>query len=89
MTTAAALRVAVKHMVLVAIAYRLWARVARWGGTPDTSPIIAARFADTLGYDLSQGEVSGQRLYDNTTEYLRHVYNKAKMLNRSAAQLAK
>src|SRR5262249_6566371 len=34
------------------------------------------------------GPVSEQTLYDETTEYLRYVYNKAKMLNRSAARLA-
>jgi len=32
--------------------YRLWARLARWGGTPDTTPIIAARFADSAGNNL-------------------------------------
>ena len=35
-----------------------------------------------------QGQVSEQKLYDDTTDYLRHVYNKAKLLNRSAARLA-
>lgn len=51
-------------------------------------PLYPRRIADTLGYDLSQGEVSEQRLYDETTEYLRYVYNKAKLLNQSAARLA-
>ena len=37
---------------------------------------------------MSQGEVSEQTLYDETTSYLRFVYNNAKMLNRSAARLA-
>jgi len=32
--------------------YRLWARLARWGGTPDTTPIIAARFTDSAGNNL-------------------------------------
>jgi len=54
----------------------------------DGRPLYPKRVSDTFGYELSQGEVSEQRLYDSTTEYLRHVYNKAKMLNRSAAQLA-
>ena len=54
----------------------------------DGRPLYPVRISDTLGYDLSQGGVSEQRLYDETTEYLRLVYNKAKMLNRSAARLA-
>lgn len=54
----------------------------------DGQPIYSKRQCDTLGYALSQGEVSEQRLYDETTEYLRYVYNKAKLLNQSAAQLA-
>jgi len=51
-------------------------------------PLYPRRIADTLGYDLAQGDVSEQRLYDETTEYLQHVYNKAKLLNQSAARLA-
>ena len=51
-------------------------------------PLYPRRVADTLAYDLTQGEISEQRLYDKTTEYLRHVYNKAKILNQSAARLA-
>lgn len=54
----------------------------------DGQPLYPKRFSDTLGYALTQGEVSEQRLYDETTEYLRHVYNRAKMLNQSAARLA-
>ncbi|MEW5980200.1 MAG: helicase-related protein [Acidobacteriota bacterium] len=54
----------------------------------DGHPLYPTRVSDTLGYDLSQGEASEQRLYDETTEYLRYVYNKAKLLNRSAARLA-
>ncbi|MBF0154640.1 MAG: helix-turn-helix domain-containing protein, partial [Magnetococcales bacterium] len=46
------------------------------------------RIADTLGYALTQGEPGEQRLYDDTAEYLRHVYNKSRMLNQSAARLA-
>ena len=37
---------------------------------------------------LTQGEVSEQTLYDETTDYLRFVYNRAKLLNRAAARLA-
>jgi len=51
-------------------------------------PLYPRRISDTLAYDLTQGEVSEQRLYDETTEYLQHVYNKAKLLNQSAARLA-
>ncbi|MBZ0169166.1 MAG: DUF3883 domain-containing protein [Kofleriaceae bacterium] len=51
-------------------------------------PLYPRRIADTLAYDLAQGEVSEQRLYDETTEYLQHVYNRAKLLNQSAARLA-
>ena len=46
------------------------------------------RISDTLGYDLTQGSVSEQTLYDETTDYMRYVYNRAKLLNRSAARLA-
>jgi superfamily II DNA or RNA helicase/DNA-binding XRE family transcriptional regulator len=54
----------------------------------DGNPLYPKRHSDTLGYALSQGEVSEQRLYDETTEYLRYVYNRAKLLNQSAARLA-
>lgn len=51
-------------------------------------PLYSRRIADTLAYDLAQGDVSEQRLYDETTEYLQYVYNRAKLLNQSAARLA-
>ncbi len=51
-------------------------------------PLYPKRISDTLGYDLTQGPISEQTLYDQTTEYMRHVYNRAKLLNRSAARLA-
>lgn len=51
-------------------------------------PLYPRRIADTLAYDLVQGDVSEQQLYNETTAYLRHVYNKAKLLNQSAARLA-
>ena len=54
----------------------------------DGKPLYPTRLSDTLGFSLSQGEESEQRLYDETTEYLRYVYNKAKLLNRGAARLA-
>jgi len=54
----------------------------------DGRPLYPKRISDTLGYELSQGDVSEQRLYDETTDYLRFVYNRAKLLNREAARLA-
>ncbi len=54
----------------------------------DGNSLYPKRLSDTLGYALSQGDVSEQRLYDETTEYLRYVYNRANMLNQSAARLA-
>ncbi|MBI5470885.1 MAG: DUF3883 domain-containing protein [Ignavibacteriae bacterium] len=54
----------------------------------DGRPLYPKRISDTLGYDLTQGDISEQKLYDETTDYLRYVYNKAKLLNREAARLA-
>jgi SNF2 family DNA or RNA helicase len=54
----------------------------------DGRPLYPTRISDTLGYELTQGEVSEQAFYDATTEYLRYVYNRAKLLNREAARLA-
>lgn len=54
----------------------------------DGRPMYPKRISDTLGYDLTGGEISEQKLYDDTTDYLRFVYNKAKLLNREAARLA-
>jgi len=56
--------------------------------TLDGKPLYPTRISDTLGYDLTQGGVSEQTLYDRTTDYLQTLYNKAKLLNRSAARLA-
>ncbi len=50
--------------------------------------IYPGRVSDTLSYNLSQGEVSEQALYDQTTAYIEHYYNRARILNRSAARLA-
>ena len=52
------------------------------------APIYPQRTSDTLSYDLSQGIVSEQALYDATTDYIQTYYNRAETLNRSAAQLA-
>ena len=54
----------------------------------DGSPLYPVRKTDTLSYSLSQGDLSEQRLYEETTDYLKYVYNRAKLLNRTAAQLA-
>ena len=54
----------------------------------DGRPMYHKRVSDTLAYGLTQGDISEQSLYDETTDYLRYVYNKAKMLNREAARLA-
>ena len=51
-------------------------------------PLYPQRNCDTLSYALSQGQKSEQELYDETTEYIRHYYNRAGILNRSAARLA-
>ena len=54
----------------------------------DGSPLYPQRNCDTLSYDLSQGPKSEQELYDETTDYIRYYYNRARILNRSAARLA-
>jgi superfamily II DNA or RNA helicase/transcriptional regulator with XRE-family HTH domain len=51
----------------------------------DGSRIYPKRVADTLGCAMSADE---KRLYDATTEYLATQYNRARILNRSAARLA-
>jgi superfamily II DNA or RNA helicase/DNA-binding XRE family transcriptional regulator len=56
--------------------------------TLEGKPLYPTRLSDTLSYDLTQGPNSEQHLYDETTAYLQSVYNRAKLLNRSAAQLA-
>lgn len=55
--------------------------------TFDGRALYPKRNADTFSYDLTQGPISEQALYDQTTEYLRHIYNRAKLLNKTAAQL--
>ena len=51
-------------------------------------PLYPQRNCDTLSYSLSDGAGSEQELYDETTEYIRDYYNRAGVLNRSAARLA-
>lgn len=54
----------------------------------DGRPMYPQRISDTLSYDLIQGDVSEQSLYDRTSSYVQDYYNRARVLNRSAAQLA-
>ena len=54
----------------------------------DSTPLYPARSSDTFSYDLTQGEISEQSLYDETTSYIQTYYNRARILNRSAARLA-
>jgi superfamily II DNA or RNA helicase len=54
----------------------------------DGSPIYPTRISNTFSYELVQGDISEQRLYDETTSYIRTYYNRARILNRSAARLA-
>ena len=54
----------------------------------DGTPIYPVRISDTLSYRLTQGEVSEQAVYDRATAYIEYYYNRARILNRSAARLA-
>jgi superfamily II DNA or RNA helicase/DNA-binding XRE family transcriptional regulator len=54
----------------------------------DGRPLYTQRQSDTLGFDLTSGDVSEQTLYDCTTAYMRGFYNRAQVLNKSAARLA-
>ena len=54
----------------------------------DGRPLYPVRQCDTLSYSLTQGPESEQALYDSTTDYLQTYYNRARVLNRSAARLA-
>ncbi len=51
----------------------------------DGRPLYPQRRCDTLSYALSPAE---RELYDATTHYIAETYNKASILNRSAARLA-
>ena len=51
----------------------------------DGRPLYPQRRCDTLSYALNAKE---QDLYDATTRYIAETYNKARILNRSAARLA-
>ena len=51
----------------------------------DGRPLYPQRRCDTLSYALSPSE---QALYEATTRYIAETYNRARVLNRSAARLA-
>ena len=53
----------------------------------DEKPLYPQRNCDTLSYALTQGPGSEQELYDGTTDYIANFYNRAQLLNRSAARL--
>ena len=54
----------------------------------DATPLYPQRNCDTLSYDLTQGAGGEQELYNETTDYIHGYYNRARILNRSAARLA-
>jgi superfamily II DNA or RNA helicase len=54
----------------------------------DGRRIYPRRISDTLSFELTQGPASEQTLYDETTSYIQAFYNRARILNRSAARLA-
>ena len=54
----------------------------------DETPLYPQRNCDTLSYELTQGAGSEQELYIETTDYIQGYYNRAQILNRSAARLA-
>lgn len=51
-------------------------------------PLYPQRLCDTVSYALSQGDISEQTLYQQTTAYIHHYYNQARLLNRQAARFA-
>ena len=59
----------------------------KWS-TSQAAQIYKRRVSDTFSYDLSSGDISEQSLYDQTTDYIRDYYNRARILNRSAVRLA-
>jgi SNF2 family DNA or RNA helicase/transcriptional regulator with XRE-family HTH domain len=54
----------------------------------DEMPLFPPRTSDTFSYELTQGPLSEQTLYDETTRYIGSYYNRARFMNRSAARLA-
>ena len=55
----------------------------------DGRSIYPERVANTISYDLTGGEAGEQALYDQATAYMDSFYNKARILNPSAARFAK
>lgn len=51
-------------------------------------PLYPQRLCDTVSYELTQGEIGEQALYEQTTTYIRHYYNQARLLNRQAGRFA-
>jgi len=45
-------------------------------------PLDPQRLCDTVSYELTQGEISEQALYEQTTAYIRYYYNQVRLLNR-------
>jgi superfamily II DNA or RNA helicase/DNA-binding XRE family transcriptional regulator len=54
----------------------------------DGHALYPNRETSTHSYDLKKGEISEQKLYDETTNYIQHYYNRSRILNRSAARMA-
>jgi len=52
----------------------------------DGRTIYPQRLSNTFSYELTNGAVSEQTLYDETTFYIDEYYNKAPLLNRAAAR---
>jgi SNF2 family DNA or RNA helicase len=54
----------------------------------DGTPLYPTRISNTLSFDLTVGETSEKSLYDRTSDYIRATYNRARILNPSAARFA-
>ena len=52
-----------------------------------SKPLYPNRETSTHSYDLKKGDISEQKLYDETTKYIRDFYNRSRILNRSAARM--
>lgn len=51
-------------------------------------PLYPNRETSTHSYDLKKGDISEQKLCDETTKYIKDFYNRSRILNRSAARMA-
>ena len=54
----------------------------------DGRPLYPERETSTHSHDLKKGDIGEQKLYEETTSYIQHYYNRSRILNRSAAQMA-